>query len=147
MTLTVKDLVQEMTISSQEFPLAAWSLLLSQRQQCLNNHLARVPVTANHHGTHELKDEILSSVGAQEGWDTSGYQVSADLADVELFSETDQLGADAVFRLGIDTPFSTTAFNDLEMGGSAENPILLDEEEDRENSPQRTTTAAVFERP
>ena len=32
-TLTVKDLVQEMTISSQEHPLEAWSLLLSQRQQ------------------------------------------------------------------------------------------------------------------
>ena len=32
-TLTVKDLVQEMTISSREIPLAAWSLLLSQRQQ------------------------------------------------------------------------------------------------------------------
>ena len=44
-TLTVKDLVQEMTKSSQELPLAAWSLLLSQRQQFLHNHLARVPVT------------------------------------------------------------------------------------------------------
>ena len=31
-TLTVKDLVQEMIIYSQEFLLAAWSLLLSQRQ-------------------------------------------------------------------------------------------------------------------
>ena len=46
-TLTVKDLVQEMTISSQEIPLAAWSLLLSQSQQFLNNHLAQVPVTPN----------------------------------------------------------------------------------------------------
>ena len=44
-TLTVKGLVQEMTISSRESPLAAWSLLLSQRQQFLNNHLARVPIT------------------------------------------------------------------------------------------------------
>ena len=34
--LSVKDIVQEMTISSQEIPLAAWSLLLSQRQH-LNN--------------------------------------------------------------------------------------------------------------
>ena len=75
-TLTVKDLVQEMTISSQEIPLAAWSLLLSQRQQFLNNHLARVPVTANQQGTHEMRDEVLSSVGAQEILDTNGYQVS-----------------------------------------------------------------------
>ena len=39
-TLTVKNFVQEMTISSQEIPLAACSLLLAQRQQILNNHLA-----------------------------------------------------------------------------------------------------------
>ena len=46
-TLIVKDLVQEMTISSLETPLAAWRLLLSQKQQFLNNHLARVPATPN----------------------------------------------------------------------------------------------------
>ena len=67
LTLTLKDLVPEMTISSQEIPLAAWSLLLSQRQQFLNNHLARVPVTPNQQRTHEKRDEVLSSVGAQEG--------------------------------------------------------------------------------
>ena len=72
-TLTVNDLVQEMIKSFQEIPLAAWSLLLSQRQQFFNNHLARVPVTRNQQGTHEMKDEELSSVGAQEGLDTSGY--------------------------------------------------------------------------
>ena len=46
-TLTVKDLVQDMTIGSQEIPLAAWRLLMSERQQFLKNHLARVPVTPN----------------------------------------------------------------------------------------------------
>ena len=56
-TLTVKDLDQEMTKISPEVPLAAWSLLLSQRQQFLNNHLAPVPVTPNQQGTHEMKDE------------------------------------------------------------------------------------------
>ena len=76
-TLTVKDLVHEMTKSSQENPLAAWSLLLSQKQQFFNNHLARVPVTPNQQGTHEMRDEALSRVGAQEGLDTSGCQVSA----------------------------------------------------------------------
>ena len=45
---------------------------------------------------------------------------------VEFYWENDQLDADAVLRPGIDTHFSPTAFNDLEMGGSAENPILLD---------------------
>ena len=85
-------------------------------------------------------DEVLSSVGAQEGLDRSGYQVSADLDDVEFYWENDQLEVDALFRPGIDTPFSPTAFDDLELAGSAENPILLDKEEDKENSPPTTTT-------
>ena len=117
---------------------AAWSLLF------LKNHLARVPATPNQQGTHEMVDEILSSVGAQEGLETSGYQESADLDDVEFYIEKDQLDVDAVFRPGIDTPFSPTAFDDLEMRGSAENTILLDE--DKENSPPPTTTL-VSERP
>ena len=89
-TLNVRDLVQEMTIRSQEIPLAAWSLLLSQKQQFLSNHLARVPVTPNQQGTHEMRDEVVSSVGAQD-MDTSGYQVSADLEDVEFYWEIDQV--------------------------------------------------------
>ena len=122
---------------------------MSLKQQFLNNHLARVPVIPNQQGTYEMTDEVLSSVGAQEGSDTSGYQVSAaaDLDDVELYWENDQLDVDAAFRPGIDTPFSPTLFDDLEMGGSAENPILLDEEEDKENSPPTTTTIPVSERP
>ena len=118
-TLTVKDLVQEKTICSQEIPLAAWSLLLSQKQQFLKNHLARVPVTPNQQGTYEMRDEDFSSVGAQD-MDRSWYQVSsADLDDVEFYWENDQLDIDAVFRPDIDTPFSPTAFDDLEMGGSS----------------------------
>ena len=145
--MTAKDLTQEMTISSQEILLAAWSLLLSQRQQFLNNHLARFRVTPNQQETHELRDEVLSSVRAQEGLDASGYQVSAaDLDHVEFYWKNDQLDVDAVFIPSIDTPFSTTAFDDLGMGGSAENPILLGEEEDKENSPPSTTTP-VSERP
>ena len=131
-----------MTKSSQEIPLAAWRLLLSRRQQFLNNQLAQVPVTPNQQVTHEMRDDVLSSVGAQD-MDKSDYQVS-DRDDVEYYWEIDQLDVDAVFRPGIDTPFSPTAFDDLEMGGSAENPILLDEEEDMENSP---ATTPVSERP
>ena len=133
-----------MTTSSQEIPLVAWSLL-SQRQKFLINYLARVQVTPNQQGTHEMKEEVLSSVVAKD-MDTSGYQVSADLDEVELYWESDQLGVDAVFRPVIDTPFSPTAFNDMELGGSAENAILLDGEEDKENSlpPERTP---VSERP
>ena len=93
-----------------------------------------------------MRNEVLSGVGAQEGLDTNGYQVSADLDDVEFYWENDLLDVDAVFRPRIDTLFSPTAFDDLEMGGSAENPILLGEEEDKENSPP-TTTAPASERP
>ena len=62
-TIAVIDLVQNITISSQKIPLAAWQLLLSQRQDFLNNHLARVPITPNREGTMEMRDEVLSSVG------------------------------------------------------------------------------------
>ena len=90
-----------------------------------------------------MRDEVLSSIGAQECLDTSGYQVSADL---EFCWENDQLDVDAALRPGIDTPFSPTAFDDLEMGGSVEKPSLLDEEEDKQNSPPPPTTP-VSERP
>ena len=47
---------------------------------------------------------------------------------------------DAVFRPGIDSPFSPTTIEDLSMEGSLlENPIVLDEEEDKENAPPPTT--------
>ena len=50
---------------------------------------------------------------------------------------------DAVFRPGIDTPFSPTIFDDFLLGdGSVENPILLDEEEDKENAATRTPESA-----
>ena len=140
-TISVNDLDQNVTISSQEVPLAAWQLLLSQRQDFLNNHLAQVPITPNQQGTFEMR-EVLSSVGAQD-LDTSSYQVS-DLEDIEFNFENSQLDMDAVFRPGIDTPFSSTTFDDLLMGdGSVENPIVLDEEEDKENAPAPTKPESV----
>ena len=141
-TIAVNDLVQNITISSREIPLAAWKLLLSQRQDFLNNHLARVPITPNQEGTMEMRDEVLSSVGAQD-LDTSSYQVS-DLEDIEFNWENSQLEIDAVFRPGIDTPFSPTTSDDLLMGdGSVGNPIVLDEEEDKENVPTPSTPESV----
>ena len=89
----------------------------------------------------EMRDEVLSSVGAQD-LDTSSYQVS-DLEDIEFKKEDSQLDMDAVFRPGIDTPFSPTTFDDLWMGGSVENPIVLDEEQDKENAPPPTTPESV----
>ena len=105
-------------------------------------HLARVPITPNQEGTMEMRQEVLSSVGAQD-LDTSCYQVS-DLEDIEFNWEDSQLDMDDVFRPSIDTPFFPTTFDDLLMGdGSVENPIVLDEEEDKENAPPPTTPESV----
>ena len=142
-TTAVNDLVQKLTISSQEIPLAAWHLLLSRRQEFLNNHLPRVPISPNQEGTMEMREEVLSSVGAQD-LDTSSYQVY-DLEDIEFIWEIDQLDLNAVFRPGIDIPYSPTTFDDLSMeGSSVENPIVLDEDEDKENAAPSTP---VSERP
>ena len=89
----------------------------------------------------EMRDEVLSGVGAQD-LDTSSYQVS-DLEDIEFNWENSQLDMDSVFRPGIDTPFSPTVFDDLLIGdGAVGNPIVLDEEEDKEN-----VSTPVSERP
>ena len=89
-----------------------------------------------------MRDEVLSSVGAQD-LDTSSNQVS-DLEDIEFNWENSQLEMDAVFRTGIDTPFSPTTFDDLLMGdGSVDNPIVLDEEKDKENAPPPSTPESV----
>ena len=51
---------------------------------------------------------------------------------------------DAVFRPGIDTPFSPITFDDFLKGdGSVENPFVLDEEEDKKNAPPSTTPESV----
>ena len=86
----------------------------------------------------EMRDEVPSSLGAQD-LDTRSYQVS-NLEDKAFNWENTQLDMDAVFRPGIDTPSSPTTFDDLSMGGSVENPIMLDEEEDEENSPPAPST-------
>ena len=137
--LSVKDLDENLTISSLEIPLAAWSLLLSRRQKFLNNHLPRVPKTPNQQGTFEIREEVLSSVGAQDT-DTSAYELS-DLEDIEFSWEDPAVHIDSFYRPGNDTPISPYIFEDFQIGGStAPNPIIVDVEEDNENSAPTTTT-------
>ena len=142
-TITVKELDQNVTISSQKIPLTAWQLLLSRKQDFLDNLLPRAPFTQNQEGTIEMRDEVLSSVEAQD-LDPSSYQVS-DLENIEFNWENSQLDMDVVFIPGIDTPLSPTLIDDLSMGagGSVENPIVLDEEEYKENSPPPSTPESV----
>ena len=59
------DLVEHKRITSQDIPLAAWQLLLSQRQDFLDTHLERLPITQNKEGTMDMRREVLSSMGAQ----------------------------------------------------------------------------------
>ena len=136
---SVKDLDEKLTISSLEIPLAAWSLLLSQRQQFLNNHSPRVPITPNKHRAFEMREEVLSSVGAQDT-DTRGYDLSG-LEDIEFSWEDPVVDMDSVYRPEIDTLFSPSIFDGFQMEGSiAANPIIVDDEEEKENSAPTTTT-------
>ena len=98
-------------------------------------------MTPNQQRTIEMREEVLSSVGAQD-LDTSSYQLT-NREDIEFNWENSQV--DSVFRPGIDTRFSPTTFDDLLMGdGSVENPIVLDEEEDEEeDAPLPTTPESV----
>ena len=89
----------------------------------------------------EKKDEVLSSVGAQD-LDTSSYQVS-NLENIGFNLENSQLHMEAVFRPNIDTAFSPTTIDYLSLEGSVENPIVLDEEEDQGNSPPPSTPESV----
>ena len=130
-----------------EIPLAAGSLLLSQRQEFLDNQLPRVPITPNQQGTFEMREEVVSSVEAQDT-DTSGYELS-DLEDIEFSWEDPAVVVDSVYRPGIDTPFPPSISDDFHMERStAANPIIVDDEEDKENSaPTTTTKTPESERP
>ena len=101
--LSVKDLDENLTTSSLEIPLAAWSLLLSQRQEFLDNHLPPVPITPKQQGIFEMREEVLYSVAAQDT-DTRRYELS-DLEDIQFSWEDPAVDMD-VYRPGIDTPFS-----------------------------------------
>ena len=137
--LSVKDLDENHTISSLEVPLAAWTLLLSQGQDFLDNHLPRFPVNPNQQGTFEMREKVFSSVRAQDT-DTKGNELS-DLEDLEFSWKDLAVDMDSVCGPGIDTPFCPSIFDDFQMEGStAANPMIVDDEEDKENSAPTTTT-------
>ena len=73
----------------------------------------------------EIRDKVLPGVGAQD-MNSSGYQVS-DVDDIDFFWESERVDVEDVYIPRIDTLFSPTAFDNLRMAGSTENPLLLDE--------------------
>ena len=93
-----------------------------------------------------MREGVLSSVGAQDT-DTSGYELS-DLEDIEFSWEDQSVDMDSVYRPGIDSPFSPSNFDKFHMEVStAANPIIVDDEEDKENSAPTRTTTPESERP
>ena len=86
-----------------------------------------------------MREEVLSSVGAQHT-DTRGFELS-DLEDIKFSWEEPAVDMDSVYRPGIDTPFSPLIFDEYQMEGStAANPIIVDDEEGKENSAPTTLT-------
>ena len=142
--LSVKVLDENFTISSLEIPLAAWYLLLFQRQQFLDKHLPRVPVTPKLQGTIEMRGEVLSSVGARDT-DTRENKVS-DLEDIEFNWEDPVVDIDIVYWTGIVTPFLWSIFDGFQMGSTAANPMLVDDEKYKKISAP-TTTKPESDRP
>ena len=84
--------------------MAAWFLLLSQRQEFLDNHLLRAPITPNQQGTFEMIEKLISGVRAQYT-KTRGSELS-DLEDIEFSWEDPAVDMDSVCRLGFESPFS-----------------------------------------
>ena len=86
-----------------------------------------------------MRVELLSCVGAQDT-DNRGYDLS-DLEDIEFSWEDPAVDMDSVYRPGTDTLLSPSIFENFQMGGStAANPIIVDDEEDKENSAPTTST-------
>ena len=65
--------------------------------------------------------------------DTRGFELP-NLEDIEILWENPSSEIQAVFRPVTDTPLSPTFFYELQVEGSSEIPIVLDEEEDEDNS-------------
>ena len=91
-----------------------------------------------------MREKRHSSVRAQ---DARGYELS-DLEDIQFSWEDPAMDIDSVYRPGTDTSFPPSIFDNFQMQGStAANPIIVGDEEDKENSAPTTTTTPELERP
>ena len=106
--------------------MAAWNLLLGHGPKFLYNYLARVPITPNQQGTHQMI-KLLPSARVQE------MDLWCLIWTTAFHWENSELEKDAVFCSGEDN-FSLSASDDIEMGSAAKD-FLLDDEEDKKNSP------------
>ena len=117
--------------------MAAWNLWLSQVQYVFDTFSAQILTRPNHQGKPERRVESFSCLGKQN-MDTSGFQ-AADMEDKGFQRENTDVKVDKVFQPGLDTHFSCSAFNIFETRSMAENMILIDEMQNKENSPPPTS--------
>ena len=96
--------------------------------------------------TFEMREEVLSSVGAQDT-DTGGYELS-NIEGIEVSREVPAVDMDSVYRPRIDTPFSPSIVDDFQMeeGSTTANPKLVEDEEYKEKSAPTTSTTPESER-
>ena len=87
-----------------------------------------------------MREGKLLGVGAQE-MDTRGYQVS-DLEDIEFHWDDLDLSKYEVFQTCIHTPISPSTINAFETGSQVENPLLIEEEQDKNSFPPTATLAS-----
>ena len=85
---------------------------------------------SNQQGMWEMKDEVRASVGDHN---VISNFVPSDLDDIQFHWETKNVEMDAVYRPCIDTHFSLLLFENFPVAGSADYPIELDVEQDKEN--------------
>ena len=111
-----------------------WSLLLSQRQKLLHNNFAQIPTAHMRQRNFEKRNDVLATARAED-MDTIGFEL-ADLVDNAVFWKNAHWEVYDFFSPAIDTPFSPTASDTLEKGGSVEKPLLLNDE--KEISPPTT---------
>ena len=131
--ITATDLVQNIVTSFLDIPIPVFNSLISQRQAFFwgslipaDENVGTVVVGAVSDAVRpdvRPEEEVLSTVGILDS-----NSVPADLQEIQL----EDMDIDEVaFRPGIDTPFSPTSTFD--GFGSAENPIVLNDEDDKEN--------------
>ena len=143
--ITATDLVQNIVTSFLDIPIPVFNSLISQRQAFFWGSLipadenfgpavvgdvrpavvgdVRPAVVGAVSDAVRSEEEVLSTVGILDS-----NSVPADLQEIQL----EDMDIDEVaFRPGIDTPFSPTSTFD--GFGSAENPIVLNDEDDKEN--------------
>ena len=117
---------------------------MSQRKDFLSNHLAQVIVPPHQQGRHGMRDEVLSSVVAQE-METKGYHLSG-LVDVEFHWQKDQLDVHAVFRPALIPTFHlqplTTGRREVQQRTHS-----VRQRGDKENPPPTTPVSETPTRP